>query len=112
MKYVFTAEIDSPHGPGETLHLISEILSTGRSRTSEAGQLPGIGNLKLEAASAASFHIEDNITGARASKDFAKLETANAVCRSLNGPASGGRYGVYFADGSRVPWDYEQNISS
>lgn len=60
------------------------------------------------AAATSSFHVEDNVTGARASRDFTSLDNANVICGVLNTPAAGGRYGVYFADGTRVPWDYRQ----
>jgi hypothetical protein len=51
---------------------------------------------------AKSYHIEDNVTGARMSKNFPALKTAENVCGSLNGLNSGGRFGVYDEKGERA----------
>lgn len=48
-----------------------------------------------------SYHIEDNITGARASRDFPSWSVAVGTCRTLNLTASGGRYGIYDQNGQR-----------
>ena len=49
-----------------------------------------------------TWHVEDNVTGARASKDFQTREAASQICRALNIDAGpGGRFGVYDQDGIR-----------
>lgn len=48
-----------------------------------------------------SYHIEDNITGTRASRDFSSWNVAVGTCRTLNLTASGGRYGIYDQNGQR-----------
>jgi hypothetical protein len=49
-----------------------------------------------------TYHVENNITGARVSKDFPKLSLAEGTCRSLNLSAGpGGLYGVYDKNGKR-----------
>lgn len=58
---------------------------------------------KAEAEAAMTYHVENNITGARASRDFPKLEVAEGTCRSLNLQAGpGGLYGVYDKNGERA----------
>lgn len=50
-----------------------------------------------------TWHVEDNVTGARASRNFDTLTSANGTCYSLNLDAGpGGRYGVYDHTGQRV----------
>lgn len=49
-----------------------------------------------------TYHVENNMTGGRATKDFPTVEVANAYCRTLNTPQSGGLYGVYDSNGERV----------
>jgi hypothetical protein len=50
-----------------------------------------------------SFHVENNVTGVRASKDFDSEDSANWACRSLNLDARpGGLYGVYDERGNRA----------
>ena len=54
------------------------------------------------------FRVEDNISGAVASREYGTEDLANSACYALNleyGP--GGKYGVYYNDGDgwkRVPF--------
>lgn len=55
-----------------------------------------------EVDDARTFHVEDNVTGARVSKDFPREESASSICAAMNTPNSGGRYGVYDQNGVRA----------
>jgi len=48
-----------------------------------------------------TYHVEDNVTGQRMSKDVDTEDHADSICRSMNTPNSGGRYGVYDSAGRR-----------
>ncbi len=59
-----------------------------------------------------SYHVEDNVTGTRvSSKDFSRYDYVAGICRALNTPGSGGRYGVYDQDGQRVPRDPQEDTA-
>lgn len=55
------------------------------------------------AEQASGYQVRNNITGNTASVIYDTVEKASMVCRVLNTPAMGGLYGVYTADGVRVP---------
>lgn len=50
-----------------------------------------------------TYHVEVNMTGERASRDFPSESLASSACRALNLDAGpGGKYGVYDSEGNRV----------
>lgn len=74
--------------------------------------LPGVSEVQTSSlservASSVRWRVQDNVTGASASMPYDQRDTANYICRGLNTPEAGGRYGVYINDGQGWRRDLE-----
>lgn len=100
--YVATVRVISDGTPAEIRYQLRAALKSAAA----ASQLTGMrGYAVLEVVEEAprkTYHVEINMTGERASRDFPDERTASSACRTLNLDAGpGGKYGVYDNQGNR-----------
>lgn len=76
MKYAISAEAESPHGPGETLHYVSDGLR-------EAGHGITIGTVRVSAARLSAAEVRDVLAQYVDDSEPAQTETVLSIARHL-----------------------------